>query len=141
MEDRFSKEVIMSHIFKHISTFGYKRHEMSEQQIGNLRAKLATAIYHLAEGPITQTKINATDAGIEFDRTSRTVYERLFTEKSASVTKSKVHEVVSKLMKGDEEYLKAKKEAEELKDEYFSMCKVFDAAKEVLNAMALRKNA
>ena len=138
--EKYTKEQILDKVTENINKFGKNRNKMTDSEIGELRAKISVGIYNLANGPLTVIKMRATTKMLDADAKEAEVYKKEFGRlRSENYSKSQADDMARKHIKGDKELLQARREFEELKDEYYSTKLIVDSAKEVLNAMALRK--
>lgn len=134
---QYTPEEILEKVRDIIMYFNAKRETISDEEMGDLRTKLATGTYIMVEEMLQPSYKEFIAKEVELERVEGRIFKQLkeeFLAKKCSVTSAM--EQARKELKSNEEYLTALREAGDAKQYSYLLNKLLDQANQILNSMS-----
>ena len=127
--------------YKPRSAYSQTDIELTENEISQMRADFSSLLFSLARNHFKKLSLKKAVATSKKEQAEAEAYSKIFKEQTGKQNSpSFADSYARKMYKGDPEYLKIIKSADEDEQEYWEAIRIFEQAKEVLNAMAPKRN-
>ncbi len=139
MSKKYRRSDILNRLVELITQFSSSRQNMTDDEIGNLRASLASGSYVFAEQIVQTAYLHVLNAVIKFERVEAEVFkEELHKAKAEGFSTSQAIDVARKMSKANETYLAAFGDMNEAKTELNIHNTLLSQINQVLNSMSKR---
>lgn len=127
--------------YKPESQYSEKESWLVSNEISEIRAELSTYLYYLSRRYFKKLSIQKATATARMEKAEAVAYKHIYSEQmSRKDSPSFADSYARKMYKADEEYQSEIIKADEDIQEYWEAIRVFEQAKEVLNAMSPKRN-
>lgn len=137
--DKYNPQSVLERISELVIEHSDNLEKLTEDEIRELRARLATGSYFLVEVVIKPAYLRLTPATLAVPRLKKKAwkdeYDKLI---AAGENKSPAKDMASKFYEGNEEYLTALGELLDIKNEIEYAKTLLSAVKEILNSMSAK---
>lgn len=132
---KYTAEELIGMMTNRIHKYSKERSKMTEEEIQESRAKLASAAYMLTEGPVRTIRLKATNLELIYEETLASEWESLYNGFRKDNSDSQSKELANKLVKKAPKVLGTKKEWKNAEDDYYNLDRIVRSANQVLNSM------